>query len=362
MQGAVFAQDAIVSQTLDNDKNSSLLIKNSLVVVDQNNVQDAASIDTNGAGTRVVLAVPNSGPNRGPDTDDDGIANQNDLDDDNDGIPDVVEGLYDDDNDGFADHYSRDSDGDGTPDGWDLDSDNDGLFDNREAHPDFETIRVLDLAVNGAIDVNGYGEIAVGTNGLADPLETNVDSNELNYRVKDTDGDGTPDFMDTDSDNDGIYDLIEAGGIDTDNDGRIDDFFDADDKGVDDAIQSSSLPVFDTDGDGVADYRMKIPTTILFPIIWKTAIVMGMARWIIVNRIPMVTAPPTVTKSGQTLTVILDSIEGEGDTDNDSIPDRFDLDSDNDGIPDLAEAAKAFNTLLILDNNADGRLDSAIEI
>ena len=352
--------------------------------------------------------VPNSGPNRGPDIDDDGIANQNDLDDDNDGIPDVVEGLYDDDNDGFADDYSRDSDGDGTPDGWDLDSDNDGLFDNREAHPDFATIRVLDLAVNGAIDVNGSGEIAVGTNGLADPLETSIDSNELNYQVKDTDGDGTPDFMDTDSDNDGIYDLVEAGGVDSDNDGRIDNFVDVDDKGVDDIIQSSALPVFDTDGDGVTDYRDLDSDNDSIPDYLENSDSDGDGaldyreqdsdgdgtpdrdevgpnpynpldsdgngipdfKDMGVNNLAFMADPALWDNDADGVSNdddldddndgILDSIEGEGDTDNDSMPDRFDLDSDNDGIPDLSEAASTFTTLLNLDKDGDGRLDSAI--
>ena len=187
----------------------------------------------------------------GPDIDGDGIPNQIDLDDDNDGILDVAEGLIDANGDGFADANSRDSDGDGTPDGYDLDSDNDGLLDNREAHPDFGFVSSLDQVVNGAIDIS----FAVGSNGIADAIETSPDSGQLIFSLQDTDADGTPDFMDIDSDNDGIVDLIEAGGTDSNGDGRIDNFVDADDKGVDDTIQASALPVFDTDSDGQADYR-----------------------------------------------------------------------------------------------------------
>ena len=39
----------------------------------------------------------------------------------------------------------------------------------------------------------------------------------------DTDGDGVPDYRDLDSDNDGIVDLFEVGGVDGDGDGRLDD-------------------------------------------------------------------------------------------------------------------------------------------
>ena len=52
---------------------------------------------------------------------------------------------------------------------------------------------------------------------------------ELNYCLADTDGDGVPDSLDLDSDNDGIYDVVESGGTDTNNDGRADD----DDNNVD---------------------------------------------------------------------------------------------------------------------------------
>ena len=211
-------------------------------------VNDGSQNNGNGSGNN--NAGGQSGAN-GPDIDGDGIANRDDLDDDNDGIPDNVEGLIDANGDGVADAGSRDSDGDGTPDGWDLDSDNDGLLDNREAHPDYNFVSGLDQVVNGAIDIG----VAVGSNGLANIIETSDDSGQINYTLQDTDGDGTPDFMDLDSDGDGITDLVEAGGTDADGDGRIDNFVDADDKGVDDAIQASALPVFDTDGDGNPDYR-----------------------------------------------------------------------------------------------------------
>ncbi|MBT8449084.1 MAG: hypothetical protein KJO69_05315, partial [Gammaproteobacteria bacterium] len=39
---------------------------------------------------------------------------------------------------------------------------------------------------------------------------------------RDTDLDGTPDYLDLDSDNDGCFDVVESGGIDADNDGILD--------------------------------------------------------------------------------------------------------------------------------------------
>ncbi len=348
---------------------------------------------------------------RRPDTDGDGIPNQDDYDDDNDSIPDSAEGLVDEDNDGVPDSNSRDTDGDGTPDVWDLDSDNDGLLDNREAHPDFNFVSAQDQVVNGAIDIG----IEVGSNGIADIIESSVDSNSLNFTLQDTDSDGVPDFIDLDSDNDGIPDLVEAGGVDEDNDGRIDNFFDADDKGVDDAIQSSGLPVFDTDGDGVADYRDRDSDSDGIPDSVEAGPMPGMPldsdgdgapdyreqdsdgdtvpdnqeMGADPNK-PMDSnqdgvpdyqdsnvdtgAPPAEPTSDDVdgdgivneLDLdddndgLLDWIEGKGDDDNDTTLNQYDLDSDNDGVTDLAEAAELIEEVRKLDLDNDGRLDSPV--
>ena len=96
------------------------------------------------------------------DFDADEIPDIEDLDNDNDGIPDLVEG-------------SGDTDGDGTIDSLDFDSDNDTIADFVEAGED-----------------------------PTNPV--------------DTDGDGSPDFIDLDSDADGIPDSVVSSN-DTDNDG-----------------------------------------------------------------------------------------------------------------------------------------------
>ncbi len=353
----------------------------------------------------------NNTDNSGPDTDGDGIADRIDLDDDNDGIPDTAEGLIDADGDGVADPQSRDTDGDGTPDGYDLDSDNDGLLDNREAHPNFSVISGLDQVVNGAIDIG----VSVGNNGLADAIETSADSGAINYPIQDTDGDGVPDFIDLDSDNDGIPDLVEAGGVDADQDGRIDNFFDGDDKGVDDSVQASGLPVFDTDGDGVADYRDSdsdadgIPDSVEAGPMPANPIDTdgdGAADFreqdsdgdTVPDNLEMGADPnnpidsngdgvadfqdPDVSTGAPPAPPVsddvdgdgihndddldddndglLDSVEGNGDDDGDTTINQYDLDSDNDGITDIAEAAQLLDTVLALDLDNDGRLDSPV--
>lgn len=252
-----------------------------------------------------------------PDRDGDGIANQDDLDDDNDGILDVEEGIIDADGNGVADANSRDTDGDGTPDGNDLDSDNDGILDLIEGRLDLELVGTLDPVRIGAISTG----FEVGSNGVTDLIETAPDSGVISGVLRDTDGDGTPDYQDIDSDDDGIGDLVEAGGVDADSDGRVDGFVDEDDKGVDDALQASALPLFDTDGDGVLDYR-----------------------------------DPDSDNDG-----LPDSVETSGplgmptDSDGDGAADYREQDSDNDGISDTDEAGDDPNAPL--DINGDGTPD-----
>ncbi|MCX6045570.1 MAG: cadherin-like beta sandwich domain-containing protein [Chloroflexi bacterium] len=181
------------------------------------------------------------------DTDGDGIPDNLDQDADGDGIPNSVEG-----------NGAVDTDGDGVPDSLDLDSDNDGINDVREA--------------GGLIDADGDGK-ADGTidgNGIIGAPATNP---------VDSDGDGTPNYLDLDSDADLNFDLTESG---------IGGLIDANHNGMVDGP--------DTDGDGIMDSADGNPT--------------GIGD----NGDPVLT-----------------------DTDDDGIPDAFDADSDNDGKTDLSE-------------------------
>ncbi len=237
------------------------------------------------------------------DTDLDGVPNYFDLDDDNDGIPDTIEG-------------DTDFDGDGVPNSQDRDSDNDGI---------------PDLVETGRNDTNGDGSIDnVGTTGWDndnDGFAYGYDGNDINPGAgasssfnpgsvaNDRDQDGVPNYLDRDSDNDGITDLIEAGGADTDGDGILDyptigdplTMPDVDDDGFHDRI--------DADDDGLAGAED--------------------------------TTEPLVKLDGFTYTGGLSS--DKPDFDGDTVPNYLDTDSDNDGIPDLIEAGG-------VDFDGDGRL------
>ena len=127
-----------------------------------------------------------------------------------------------------------DFDGDTVVNRIDLDSDNDGIIDLLEAGD-------KDLDANGMIDNfvdtnnDGYHDVYDGASGIAiTGTDTNSDGFPDTYPNDNVDNIGFPNFMDLDSDDDGIVDntesqatgfYINVSGFDTDNDG-IDDSYD----------------------------------------------------------------------------------------------------------------------------------------
>ncbi|MEJ2162155.1 MAG: hypothetical protein P8X60_02230, partial [Robiginitalea sp.] len=144
-----------------------------------------------------MAGEPTSGafpPGSNVDTDRDGIADSVDFDDDNDGIIDSVEDPNTD-GDGNPETNPLDTDSDGIPNYLDLDSDNDGILDNYEAQQTHAFIAPsgIDSDRNGLDDA--YEETPGSCNGLI-PV--------------DTDGDTVPDYLDIDTDNDGLLDILEG--------------------------------------------------------------------------------------------------------------------------------------------------------
>jgi gliding motility-associated-like protein len=159
------------------------------------------------------------------DSDNDGIPDQLDYDSDNDGILDSIEsqGLgyqnlsgTDTNEDGIDEIFGNgitpnDFDGDGVPNYLDLDSDNDGIYDLTESGTN-----AIDTNNNGIIDGSNFG-----TNGFLNTLESPADSGNLNVTYLDTDNDGNLNFLELDSDNDLCNDVLEAGFLDSNNDGFL---------------------------------------------------------------------------------------------------------------------------------------------
>lgn len=206
------------------------------------------------------------------DTDGDGIANIFDLDDDNDGISDIEEAGFKSKSNGLskmdvttpstwidtnrngqndnidtlitAGTYALpDTDGDGVPDYLDLDSDNDSLYDVDEAG-----------IYNGDGDINGDGKgdlLDADGDGILDLYDNNnsVFGTSVRAFAQDTDADGIPDYLELDSNNDGIKDIKDGlySSLDTNNDGKVDGSSDSDKDGL--------LDTFDTNDQVIGSPR-----------------------------------------------------------------------------------------------------------
>ncbi len=266
-------------------------------------------VDTNGDGV-----------NDNADKDLDGIINQYDLDSDNDGIPDVVES------------YGVDTNGDGIIDNY-VDTDNDGFSQN--------------------VDANNTG----------------VNGSNVGLGAQDIDGDGIPNYLDLDSDNDGIPDVVESGAADTNNDGKIDGFTDLNSDGINDNnINATALlitgpdvsPVdgradnypnknldrdfrpnaydIDADGDGIVD-----------------VIEAGLPDANLDGKVDGV-----ININGWSSTVAAMGALNLRNTDATGNPDYLDIDSDDDGIPDNIEGMSTAGYLLpgATDTDGDGLVNT----
>ncbi|MBP6023728.1 T9SS type A sorting domain-containing protein [Ferruginibacter sp.] len=250
------------------------------------------------------------------DLDLDGKINMLDLDSDNDGVPDVVEA------------YGADTDGDGKIDSF-TDTDGDGLSQN--------------------VDVNATGANNSGT-GLGIP---------------NLDGDAIANFLDLDSDNDGIPDLVEAGGTDADNNGKVDGVFvDANADGLHDSYitgTGTALLITGTDinADGRAD---SYPNKNLDRDFRPNAYDMDSDGDGIVDVIEAGLtdadldgiADGVIGTNGWSTTVSALPALNLRNTDAFGNPDYLDIDSDDDGIPDNIEGMSTAGYALPTTTDADG--------
>ena len=252
--------------------------------------------------TALTDAQVNTQLNAGPDvpafdTDGDGVSNDFDADDDNDGqsdadeeacgseplrasskspdddgdnVPDCID--IDNDNDGTADtadncprtysHDQSNTDGDAEGDACDADDDNDGAADSADNCP------LVANADQADADDDGIGDTcdpADNRDRDADGVPDAADNCPVasNPGQADTDGDAEGDACDADDDNDGAADSQDAfpldskESVDTDGDGTGNSA-DTDDDGdgvadAQDAFPLNSSESVDTDGDGTGN-------------------------------------------------------------------------------------------------------------
>ena len=264
--------------------------------------------------------------------------------------------------DGIDDRFDKDLDG--IINMLDLDSDNDGITDVAEAYG-------VDVAGNGKID--NYTDI--DGDGLSDNVDANLSfplsgayNTGLGLGLPNLDGDAVPNFLDLDSDNDGIPDVVEVSGPDANNNGIIDGFIDANSDGLHDSYinatallqtgaditadgRADSYPNknldqdfrpnaydMDSDGDGIVDViEAGLPDANLNGIVDG---VIGANGWS-----TTVSAMPALNLRN---------------TDAIANYDYLDIDSDEDGIPDNIEGMPTVGYLLpgVTDTDGDGLVNT----
>jgi hypothetical protein len=314
-------------------------------------INDLFDIDLDGILNHLDLDSDNDGirdeDELNADTDGDGRPNYLDTDSDNDGIADAIEaggadsngdgiidGFFDYNDNGLADMLDpaegnpslnpTDTDGDSIADYLDLDSDNDGIADASELYQN-------DFDQNGRVD----SFTDANYNGWHDGLEGNAIS------LNDIDGDGLPNHLDLDSDGDNVSDRLENGESDAGNDGVADSFTDNDGDGWHDNYIYNTITLSDWDGDGSFNFADLDSDN--DGILDEQEAVSDAAY-----------TPPTMLggKGTSTARVMMPSFTGTlVDTDSDGIADIYDVDSDNDGISDAVEAGGN-------DENGDGIIDN----
>ena len=120
----------------------------------------------------------------------------------------------------------RDTDSDATPDFLDMDSDNDGISDLIESQPNTAiALSPIDSNKDGLYDVFGTGTIPHDTDSdtILDYLDLDSDNDGIKDNVEteaDQDADGIRNYRDMDRENDGCNDVVEAGFSDGDSDGK----------------------------------------------------------------------------------------------------------------------------------------------
>ncbi|WP_417872004.1 T9SS type A sorting domain-containing protein [Winogradskyella sp.] len=296
-----------------------------------------------------------------------------------------------------------DTDGDGIIDRLDIDADNDGILDNVEAQ-----------TTAGYIAPNADSFATYTTNnGVNSAYLSGLTPVNTDNGAAFTNKDDKPDYLDIDSDNDGIPDNIEAQTttgyvnfvavtgsdknglssaydftdnfssvglsntlVNTDGDGEPD-YRDQDSDGdgtndVDEGLSSITAGSFgtDTDGDGLDDIYEHGTTNDGFVV--NDGITDPKTSGLIDADGDVLTGGDVDYRDGlagidtdgdgivDSIDIdddndgILDTVEGSGDFDGDGIINSLDLDSDGDGILDIIESQPSTGAVTLSGNDADG--------
>ena len=274
------------------------------------------------------------------DTDRDGINDRDDVDADNDGIRDNLEidalaAMEDDDADGIVNLFDFDQDGDGYADVKEFTDENlDGVID------ELDTLEEL---------VDYFAADATGTPAPVAPGAVSGAASVPAARTAevDTDGDGLINSLDIDSDNDSVPDVIEAGLSDSNDDALVDD-------GTALIEDAADLP--DTDSDGRADFLQLLSNGTDRDISQSAVFTATMIAALDQDADGQLDSTTDVDLDGL-MDVVDNAIGAFGsakDFDGDGIPNHLDPDDDNDNISDIEENAELAQFFTGEDADGDG--------
>ncbi|MBN1583309.1 MAG: hypothetical protein JXA89_21545 [Anaerolineae bacterium] len=222
---------------------------------------------------------------------------------------------------------------------YDIDMDNDGILNEVEVGSDPHN--PVDTDGDGTPDYLDTDSDDPENNGIPDAVEVGDPDDPV-----DTDGDGVPDYQDENTDGDGIPDEVEAGDdpnhpVDTDGDG-LPDYRDqdSDNDGIPDSVEAGDDPEnpVDSDGDGIPDYVDENSDNDDIPDSVEAGDDPGNPVDSDGDGIPDYVDEDSDNDGIPDSVEAGDDPENPADTDGDGIPDYVDEDSDNDGIPDEVEA------------------------
>lgn len=261
-----------------------------------------------------------------------------------------------------------DSDGDGISNTTDADDDNDGILDTVEsggANP------------QGDADSDGMPNYLDPVPGAGVPAYVDANSDGVSDAY-DKDSDGVINALDKDADNDGIPDVVEAGGIDTNGDGTVDytgtfASNDSDNDGLINRYDAIAIANLDTDADGIANFLdLDSDNDGITDVAEVGGVDANGDGWLdnindtdsdgfddtvdgdvgndgttenTANAL-LVTGADGTTVDGKPDTYL----QGITNTDGRGFPNPYDLDSDDDGLADITEAGGT-------DANNDGKVD-----